>query len=310
LIACNALLWRLFSISGILVPLSAFALVIMAGLIHASWNIAAKKAGGDARFAFFTAVFLALIWAPVGIYAAWGVIGAWGKLEWSFILISAVLHLLYFIVLLRGYKKADLTVVYPIARGSGPLLSSLAAIFLLHEKITLLGLAGVFGVVAGVFLIAGGPKLLQQSHDPKARATLRKGMQYGLLTGIFIALYTVVDGYAVKVMLLSPILIDYFGNLLRIPFLLPVVLRNRQAAKVLWRVQWKYALLVGAISPVSYVMVLYAMQVAPLSHVAPAREVSMLFAALIGGHLLGESDRMLRVAGAVLIAMGVIALAL
>ena len=68
--------------------------------------------------------------------------------------------------------------------------------------------------------------------------------------------------------------------------------------------------MVGAISPVSYVLVLYAMQVAPLSHVAPAREVSMLFAALIGGHLLGEGDRLQRLLGAAAIAAGVMALAL
>jgi drug/metabolite transporter (DMT)-like permease len=291
-------------------PLNAFALIILAGIIHASWNIAAKKAGGDSRFAFFTSVLLMLVWMPVGWYAGKDVVGNWGLLEWGMILASALLHVLYFVVLLRGYKKADLTVVYPIARGSGPLLSSLVAIIFLHEHISLLGLAGIFGVVGGVFLIAGGPKLLQPQTDLVARKKLHKGMVYGLLTGLFIASYTVLDGYAVKVMLMSPILIDYFGNLFRIVFLLPTILRDRPQARVLWRAQWKYALIVATISPVSYVLVLYAMKVAPISHVAPAREVSMLFAALIGGHLLGESDRLLRVTGALCIAVGVVALAL
>lgn len=290
-------------------PISAFALIILAGLIHASWNIAAKKAGGDARFAFFTSVLLAIVWLPVGAWVGKDVVGHWGRFEWSFIAASAVLHVLYFIVLLRGYMKADLTVVYPIARGSGPLLSSLVAILFLGEHISLTGMAGIAGVVGGVFLIAGGPKLFHHNPDPVARKKLRKGMVYGLLTGIFIASYTVVDGYAVKVVLMSPILIDYFGNLIRIVLLAPVVLRDRPAARVLWRVQWKYALIVATISPVSYVLVLYAMKVAPLSHVAPAREVSMLFAALIGGHLLGESDRVMRIIGAVCIAAGVVALA-
>ena len=76
------------------------------------------------------------------------------------------------------------------------------------------------------------------------------------------------------------------------------------------RAQWRYALVVATISPIGYVLVLYAMQAAPLSHVAPAREVSMLFAALIGGQLLGEGDRLARIAGATLIAIGVMALAL
>ena len=94
------------------------------------------------------------------------------------------------------------------------------------------------------------------------------------------------------------------------PLLLPVVLRDRPTAWAMWLQQRKYALIVGAISPVSYVLVLYAMQTAPLSHVAPAREVSMLFAALIGGHLLGEGDRAVRLVGAVCIAVGVACLGL
>jgi uncharacterized membrane protein len=108
---------------------------------------------------------------------------------------------------------------------------------------------------------------------------------------------------------MSPILLDYVGNLLRLVVVAPQVLRDVPAAALLWRRQWKYAVFVGIISPVSYVLVLYAMQTAPLSHVAPAREISMLFAALIGGQLLGEGDRLLRLLGAGFIAAGVMALA-
>ncbi|MDB5965653.1 MAG: EamA family transporter [Polaromonas sp.] len=284
--------------------------MILAGLIHASWNIAAKKAGGDARFAFFTSLAMMFVWAPVGLWAAWGVVPSWGWREWAVIAVSGVLHVLYYVILLRGYRKADLTVVYPLARGSGPLLSSLVAITLLGEQLSALGLLGIAGVVGGVFLIAGGPGLLRAAHDPAQRERVHKGMLYGLLTGAFIASYTVVDGYAVKFMLMSPILVDYLANFVRLALLAPSFLRDRATGMALWRSQWKYALLVGAISPVSYVLVLYAMQSAPLSHVAPAREVSMLFAALIGGHLLGEGDRLQRFFGAACIAVGVMALAL
>lgn len=291
-------------------PDSALALVILAGLIHAIWNIAAKKAGGDVRFAAFTSLLGMCIWAPLAVWLGWSVVPQWGLVEWGFVSASGALHVLYFITLLRGYRKADLTVVYPIARGSGPLLSSLVAILLLGERITALGLAGIAAVVGGVFFIAGGPALFRAAHDPAKKAGIRKGMAYGLMTGVFIASYTVLDGYAVKFLLMSPILLDYFGNLVRVAFLLPTVLRDRTVAAEHWRTQWKYALLVAAISPVGYVLVLYAMQVAPLSHVAPAREVSMLFAALIGGQLLGEGDRIPRIAGAACIALGVMALAL
>ncbi|RZL90648.1 MAG: EamA family transporter [Variovorax sp.] len=291
-------------------PLSAFALILLAGVIHASWNIVAKKANGDARFAFQSGVLMAVVWAPVGITLGWNVVPHWGATEWSFIALSGVLHVLYYVILLRGYRKADLTVVYPLARGSGPLLSSLVAILFLGERIGPAGLAGIAGVVLGVFLIAGGPRLWRRTHDTLQRERVRKGLRYGVLTGAFIAAYTVTDSYAVKFLAMSPILIDYFGNFVRVGLLLPAVLRDRSTSLRLWREQWKYALVVALISPVSYVLVLYAVQQAPISHVAPAREVSMLFAALIGGHLLREGDRVLRLIGAVFIAAGVIALAL
>ncbi|MDA8444672.1 DMT family transporter [Paracidovorax valerianellae] len=289
---------------------NAFALILLAGLIHACWNIAAKKAGGDSRFAFFTSVLMMVIWAPLGWWLGRDAVPEWGAKEWGFVVASGLLHVAYYVILLRGYRKADLTVVYPLARGSGPLLSSFVAITFLGEQISLLGGFGIAGVVGGVFLIAGGPALLRAAHDPAARQRVHAGMRYGVLTGAFIASYTVVDGYAVKVLRMSPILVDYMGNFVRVAVLAPVVLRDMPAARVLWRAQWRFALLVALVSPIAYVLVLYAMQEAPLSHVAPAREVSMLFAALIGGHLLGEGDRAARIAGAVLIAAGVTALAL
>ena len=298
--------------------LQAFALVIIAGLIHAAWNIVAKKAGGDARFSLFTSVCNAVIWLPLGWWLGRGVVPQWGVTEWAFVAASALLHVLYFVVLLRGYRVADLTVVYPLARGSGPLLSSLVAVLFLGEALSLLGALGIAGVVLGVFLIAGGPRMLrslrrgEEGRPPggAARERVVAGLYYGLLTGLFIAAYTVVDSYAVKVLLVSPILLDYMGNLLRCLMLMPLGLRDRAEAWRLWRLQWRHAAIVALLSPVAYVLVLYAVQSAPISHVAPAREVSMLFAALIGGRLLGEGDRALRIAGAVMIACGVTALGL
>ena len=293
--------------------LYAFALIILAGIIHAFWNIVAKKAGGDARFSLFTSVLNALMWMPLGLWLGKDVVPTWGWTEWGFVAASAMLHVFYFIVLLRGYRVADLTVVYPLARGSGPLISSMVAVLFLGEQLSTLGAAGIVGVVAGVFLIAGGPTMLRlatQGTQGAARDRTIKGLYYGLLTGLFIAAYTVVDSYTVKVMLMSPILLDYMGNLIRCVVLAPMGLKDWAETRRLWRLQWKFALVVAVFSPIAYVLVLYAVQSAPISHVAPAREVSMLFAALIGGKLLGEGDRALRIAGAVLIALGVTALGL
>jgi drug/metabolite transporter (DMT)-like permease len=221
-----------------------------------------------------------------------------------------VIHVFYFVVLLRGYRKSDLTVVYPLARGSGPLISSMVAIALFGEHISALGFAGIAAVVFGVFLIAGGPGIWSKLQSNEQRERIHKGIQYGVLTGLTIAGYTLVDGYSVKVLRMSPVLAFYIACCVQFLLMAPPVLQNIGKAKQDWQSQWKYALLVGAVSPVSYVMVLYALQIAPLSHVAPAREVSMLFAALLGGHLLGEGDRLARLSGAVCICLGVTALAL
>lgn len=291
-------------------PVTALALVILAGLLHAGWNIVAKKANGDVRYAFFVSFFSALVWLPVGLYLGWQQVPAWTSVAWGCVVLSGILHVLYFIVLLRGYRKADLTVVYPLARGSGPLISSMVAIVFFGEHISALGFGGLAAVVLGVFLIAGGPGIWRNAHSAEQRSRMHKGMAYGLLTGLCIAAYTVVDGYAVKFLLLSPILTYYMTSVVQALLMAPTALQNKELARQHWKAQWKYALFVGAVSPVSYVLVLYALQIAPLSHVAPAREVSMLFAALIGGRLLGEGDRLVRITGALFIGLGVVGLSM
>lgn len=291
-------------------PLQALLLVMVAGLIHASWNIVAKKAGGDVRFSAFISLIILVVWMPVGLPMAVKQVPTWGWQPWAAVAASAVAHTVYYTLLLRGYRLSDLTVVYPLARGSGPLTTAIVAVVWLGESLSPAALAGVAAVVAGVFLIAGGPGIWRTGQQPWQLQRVRVGLFYGVATGACIAAYTVIDGIAVQHLLVAPILVSYMGNLVRLAGMAPVLLRNPAATRDRWRAQWKYALFVGTVSPVSYVLVLYAVQMAPLSHVAPAREVSMLFAALIGGQLLGEGDRGLRLLGAGCIAAGVMALAL
>ena len=170
-------------------------------------------------------------------------------------------------------------------------------------------MAGVLGITGGVFLIAGGPWLWAATQDPLQRARALAGLRWGGATGLLIAHYTVIVGYAVKLMLISPILVDFVGNALRIAFMLPNALHDCVGFVRDFKAQWKAALVLAAISPLAYVLVLYAVQMAPLSHVAPAREMSMLFAARLGDRLLGETDRGARLLGAACIAAGVVMLA-
>jgi len=291
-------------------PLAALVLVLAGALIHALWNISAKKAGGDARFTFFSGAIMAVVWSPLALWLGWHIVPHWGAREWLFVAASGFAHWLYFICLLTGYRKSDLTVVYPLARGSGPLLSSSVAVVVFGERLSALGAVGIAAVVLGVFLVAGGPGLWRAAHSAEKCARIKAGVFWGVLTGALIASYTVLDAWAIKVVAISPILFDYWCNILRMPYAALPVLRDWPAARALWKQQWRHAAVVAVFSPVAYVCVLYAVTMAPVSHVAPAREISMLFAALIGGQLLGEGDRWLRALGALGIAIGVAALAL
>jgi drug/metabolite transporter (DMT)-like permease len=316
-------------------PLTALLLVLAAALLHASWNIAAKHAvplgqqiaggvGADQRFSLLSCLMGSVLWLPAALWFGWHELPfagaqAWGALQWLVMLASAFVHWLYFSTLMAGYRKADLTVVYPVARGSAPLLTAAVAVLVLGEQMGALAVLGVLGVCGGVFLIAGGHRLLlpipgQAQHGA---ARVRTGLRWGLATGACIACYSVIDGYAIKVLLMGPVLFDYLSNVLRVPLQALALARQsggfgggKLRLKQALRLQGKHALAVATMGPLAYIMVLYALQMAPLSHVAPAREVSMLFAALIGGKLLGESDRGLRALGAVCIAAGVALLAL
>ena len=291
-------------------PLNALLLVLAAALLHALWNFAAKRAAGDHRFAFIQACMTSVVWAPAAWWFGADEVPRWTALQWAAVSASAAIHIVYFLTLLRGYREADLTVVYPVARGSGPLVTAGAAVLLLGESASLLTLAGVLAVCGGVFLIAGGPGLWRGSHDAAAQARLHAGLRWGGATGLLIAAYSVLDGYAVKVLLMGPVVFDYFGNLLRVPLQAPLVWGDGAGLRRVLRTQWRAALVVATLGPAAYICVLTAVTMAPLSHVAPAREVSMLIAALLGGRLLGERDRGLRLLGAACIAGGVACLAL
>ncbi len=287
----------------------ALMLVLLAGLLHATWNLAAKRSGGDHHFLFLVVLLIAVLWSP--ILLIWGPdeLAQWRLQDWALVAVSGFVHVLYFLSLLKGYRLADLTVVYPTARGSGPLLTALGAALWLNEPLGPSGLTGAVAISAGVWLLSGGPGWRQGNFAPETRQRLHLGLMWGALTGALIACYTLVDGHAMRVALLSPWVYDYFANVLRLPWLMPLVWRDRHRAGIVWRSQWRAAVVVGVCSPAAYMLVLYAFTLAPVSHVAPAREVSMLFAALLGGRLLAERDKGLRVAGAAAMALGVTLLA-
>ena len=281
----------------------AIALVLGAALIHASWNYFLKKSGGGTGFVWAFAALSSLFYAPVAI----GIV-IFQHFEFTgqalaFIFASAVLHTAYYLLLDRGYRYGDLSVVYPLARATGPMLTVLIAVTLLGERPGILALCGAGLVVGGAFFLAADPAKLRDA------AALR-GIAFALLTGCMIASYTVVDKQAVSAALIPPILQDWGANLGRVLVMTPLALRRPGEIRAAWMRQRKAVILVALLCPLSYILVLTAMVFTPVSYVAPAREISILFAALMGTHWLREGDMPRRVTAATAMAMGVVALAI
>jgi drug/metabolite transporter (DMT)-like permease len=214
-----------------------------------------------------------------------------------------VLHTAYYLLLDRGYRYGDLSVVYPLARATGPFLTVLVAIALLGERPGVVAMCGAALIVGGAFFLAASPAKLSE-------AGAMRGVAFALLTGCMIASYTVVDKQAVSAFLIPPILQDWGANLGRVIVMTPLALGRREEVVAAWTRQKKAVILVALLCPLSYILVLTAMVFTPVSYVAPAREISILFAALMGTHLLQEGDVRRRIAAAAAMALGVVALAI
>lgn len=214
-----------------------------------------------------------------------------------------MLHAAYFVVLQRGYSVGDLSVVYPLARGTGPMLAALVAIVFFGERPSPLALAGIALVGIGVFVLSDGLKMFQDRGG-------RAGVLYGLGTGVVIASYTLWDSHAVKVLLVPPLLFDWFANVGRFVLLTPFMTGRWKHAREVWRSNKLEVLGVAALAPLSYILALTAMVFTPVSYVAPAREVSIVIGAVLGARLLAEEGGRRRIAAAATVVLGVVALAL
>ena len=286
-------------------PLEALALVLVAACIHATWNYWVKRAQvAGASLVWAASSVTTVAYAPIALWFFGDQLTQFGPAQWVAVGASGLLHTAYFLSLQRGYAAGDLSVVYPVARGTGPLLASLAAMAWFAEAPTPGSLTGLALIVGGTFTIAGGWALFRRIGTERARRSLA----WGALTGFFIATYTINDGRAVKLLAIAPLLFDWLSGVLRTILLTPVVLRRQETLRRDLSASWRYMLGVGLLSPLGYILVLTAMQIAPVSRVAPAREVSMLLAAFLGARLLGEGELRRRLLGAALIASGVVSL--
>lgn len=288
---------------------TALSFVVIAAVIHAGWNLAAKRIRrGGARFVWAYYSLSAILLVPV---MAVSLAVEPQRPQWTWLLaavVTAVFHVTYGVVLQRGYAVGDLSVVYPVARGTGPLISVLAAVVLLGERPGVLGLVGAFLVVAGVLVIGTGRA---PAHaDAADRVARRKGLVYGLLTGLTIAAYTLWDAHSVTGLGVPPIVYFGTGAIVQSLLMTPYALKDREEVSRLWREHKREVLIVGVLSPVAYLLVLYALQIAPVSLVAPARELSIVLGGLAAWLVLGEANAVRRLAGSVVVLAGITAIAM
>ncbi len=216
---------------------------------------------------------------------------------------SAILHSLYYILLDKGYRIGDLSLIYPLARGTGPMISTIAAIVLLGEQPSAIALMGTLCIGLGIIVITGNPLHI-------AEPTARKSVIFAVLCGTMIAGYTLSDKLAVTTLLIPPLLLDWATNLGRIFLLTPYAIKNWNKVKDQWKSHKVEAISVAILCPLAYILVLTAMVFSPVSYIAPAREISILIGTALGAKLLSEENIRIRIIGAIAMLLGLGALSL
>lgn len=280
--------------------LLAFALVLAAACCHATWNVLVKRLNGGPELVWLFSAIAVLIYLPVTVCILLTDMPVFGS--WMPVVIggSAILHLGYFLLLQQGYRRGDLSLVYPTARATGPLLSTGFAVVFLDERLTARIAVGGAVVILAVLCLTGGVK----SDRKKASASLLFGLGAGLLIGG----YTVWDAYAVSALMVSPLLLDYGSSLGRSLMLLPYAMRRKPLLARHWRDHRLGVIAIAIFNPLAYILVLYALTFTPVVYVAPTREMSVLITVLSGSILLGEGDLRRRLSWAALMLIGIVVL--
>jgi len=278
----------------------ALLLVLTSALIHASWNFLLKKSGGGPGLIAAACLASLVAYAPVAVVAAWVQHYAFAPAHLVLMFASGMIHTAYFLLLDRAYRSGgDLSIVYPLARATGPLLTIAVAVIALGERPGPTAIAGAVLVVASALLLTGNPFAWHKSEA-------RGAVGFALLTGCTISLYTINDKWSVAAWLIPPLVFDWGCNFFRSLVLVPFTQRRWPGAiGEAWRLRRKTVVAIALLSPLSYILVLTAMVFTPVSLVAPAREVSILFAALLGAHFLKEGDLKRRLVAAAGMALGV-----
>lgn len=268
------------------------ALLLLAALIHASWNAFIKGARDPVAMATLIYGTEAAIMLPVLFF-----VGPLPQSVWLLTAVHVALHVVYKIALIAMFQHGDLSQVYPVARGVAPLLVTALAIPAAGEIPGAMALLGIGLICAGLLSFA-----LERSAIGRARA---KPLLLAATAGMALSAYTVVDGLGVRT---PGAALSYAAWLFVLDgsamFVIARIWRGPRLYTSL-RLHWKTGAALGLISSTNFCIVLWALSFAAMGPVAAVRETSVVFAALIGAIFMGESFGLRRVAAAIVIAAGI-----
>lgn len=276
-------------------PLNVTLLVLVAALLHASWNAIVKSSANKLLDTVTLSIASALI-----CLAALPFLPLPERASWPWLAASVVLHVCYFLTLAGAYRWGDLSHAYPLMRGTAPLLVALTGAFLLDDKLSA-------GMWAGIALISIGI-LIPVLWRPTAVSA--KGTLIALGNAVIIACYTLVDGNGTRASGNALSYCVWIFLLDVIPIVLVALALHRGGVRAYAVRRWKPCAVGALFTLGSYGIVLWAMTQAPIAAVAALRETAVIFAAVIGSTLLKEQMGRLRIAGAVVVVCGIAALRL
>jgi drug/metabolite transporter (DMT)-like permease len=281
-------------------PPLALGLLVLAGAMHAGWNLLVKEAREKEIFTWLSLLVGAICFAPT--LALGGVVPA---RAWPFVVASAAVEALYFFALTRAYRIGDFSLVYPIARGAAPALLALWAALFLGERPRPAGLLGLAILIAGLLVVGGGAWWARRG----ARGLAPSGVAAALAVALCISVYSAIDGAAVRIVSPLPYTVLILG--LSAVFCAPIIAVRFGRAPVVaeWRANWPRVVAVGVLNLATYMIVLVAYSRAPVAYAGAVREVSVVFAALVGWRWLREPFGRPRTIGAALIFAGIVTIA-
>ena len=285
----------------------SLGLILLSSLAHATWNFLLKRSADKEVFVWWLLVAATVLLAPLGGILLW--LYPVQNPGWWLVIGTIVLHILYFVLLGRGYAAGDLSLVYPIARGMGPMLVPILAVLILHEFVGRLAIVGIATIVLGIYVISWWGNFSSIFRHPLA-ILKNSGTRYAILTGLTIATYTLLDKRGVAYV--HPFLYMYLMTAGSAVGLTPYILRNRgvKAVRKEFRLNAGPIAVAGILTFLAYGLVLTALSLSRVSYVAPAREVGIVIGVLLGVFILKEPFGVGRLLGSSLIVLGLILIAI